>query len=93
MWGSGTAACTDVAEDDARQQAAQLNVTFNHYGQRLGLNGLRWRVGFRRKALASCTVLRRLRSWASFRVGLPGQSPDPDGVVPHGRDLTGLGAL
>jgi hypothetical protein len=25
---------TDLAEDDARQQAADLNVTFNQYGQR-----------------------------------------------------------
>jgi hypothetical protein len=31
-------------------------------------------------ALASWTVLRPPGSWASLAVGLPGQSPDPDGV-------------
>jgi hypothetical protein len=36
MWDGGVMSwrATDLAEDDARQQAADLNVTFNQYGQR-----------------------------------------------------------
>ena len=36
IWDGGVMSwrATDLAEDDARQQAADLNVTFNQYGQR-----------------------------------------------------------
>jgi hypothetical protein len=36
IWDGGVMSrrATDLAEDDARQHAADLNVTFNQYGQR-----------------------------------------------------------
>jgi hypothetical protein len=36
IWDAGVMSwrATDLAEDDAQQQAADLNVTFNQYGQR-----------------------------------------------------------
>src|SRR4029453_13541102 len=36
IWDGGTMSwrATDLGEDDARQQASDLNVTFNQYGQR-----------------------------------------------------------